>query len=127
MDKKDDWERERNMKECPLRKPLGLFYPTDYHLIGGRPFFGNEDTFGRPSTKYALQNLIRYKPTFVERFLMLFSYTLNRTKIFMVPFLLHENVSGKTFMASFIDRRSIDKNKYPSTKNIIKEIELSLI
>ena len=26
MDKKDDWEREGNMKECPLRKPLGLFH-----------------------------------------------------------------------------------------------------
>ena len=24
MDKKDDWERVDNNKECPLRKPLGL-------------------------------------------------------------------------------------------------------
>ena len=45
----------------------------------------------------------------------------------MVPFFLHENESGKTFIASFLDRRSTDKNKYPLTKNIIKQIELSLI
>ena len=31
-------------------------------------------------------------------------------------FSVHENVSGKTFMVSVIDRRSIDKNEYPSTK-----------
>ena len=94
---------------------------THYHLIGGRPVFGNEDSFGRPSKKYALQNLIRYKPTFVERFFMLIFYVfihpyLMELKCSWFLFSVHENESGKTFMASFIDRRSIDKNEYPSTK-----------
>lgn len=73
--------------------------------------------------KNALQNLIRYKPTFVERFFMCFFIVIylfypHLMTLKCPGFLfLHDNENGKTSMAFFIGRRSIDKNKYLSTKN----------